>query len=101
MNYKLRNPSTLKPPPALRARAMGRYLFPPPVSDARALRPGDGFHIEAEEREDEGQILAMLGISNRRFQISDLRFEICNLRSRRAWPRPENLRPEDSASGES
>src|SRR5574341_1008948 len=40
----------------------------------------------------------MLGISNRRFQISDLGFEICHLRSRRAWPRPENLRREESHS---
>jgi hypothetical protein len=32
--------------------------------------------VRGEGREEEGQILAMLGISDRRFQISDLRFEI-------------------------
>ena len=69
-----------------------------PRSNARALRTGAGFHCEDEGRKGEGRILAMLGISNRRFQISDLLFEICNLRSRRAWPRPESLCPEESLS---
>jgi hypothetical protein len=34
---------------------MCRYLFPPLVSDARALRPGGGVHREAEGREGEGR----------------------------------------------
>lgn len=74
MNIKLGKALTLNPPPALRARAMGSYLFPPPVSDARALRPGGDLRFESEGREVEGQILVTLGIAYRKFQISDLRF---------------------------
>ena len=38
-------------------------------------------------------VLASLGISDRRSQISDLRFEICHLKSRRACPQPYSRSP--------
>jgi hypothetical protein len=43
----------------------------PRIDPSRDLQAGGGFHLEGEGREEEGQVLAMLGISDRRFQISD------------------------------
>ena len=59
--------------------------FPLVVSDARAPRPGGGFHCEAEGREEEGRGRPMRQV---RLMVTTYR------------PRPENLRPEDSLSRE-
>ena len=74
----------LKPPPAFRARAMGRYLFQRPVSDARALRSGVGFPCEIEGREGEGR-----GRPTREIRLMVRLYR----------PRPENSRPEGSLLG--
>ena len=60
---------------------MGSYLFPPSVSDARALRPGGVFHSKAEGREEEGR-----GRPTREIRLMVLPYR----------PRPENLRREES-----
>jgi hypothetical protein len=60
---------------------MGRYLFLPLVSDARALRPGSGFHCEGEGREEEGR-----GRPTRKVRLMALLYR----------PRPEDLRPEEA-----
>jgi hypothetical protein len=52
----------------------------------QATIKGRGLRIEAM-----GLVLAMRGISNRRSQISNLPFEICNLTSRRESLRSSKL----------
>ena len=64
---------------------MGKWLFPPPVSDARALRPVGGFPFEAEGREGEG-----CGRPMREVRLMALPHR----------PRPEDTRPEESLSEE-
>ena len=60
---------------------MGMWLFQQLVSDARALRPGGGFHCEAEGREGEG-----CGRPMREVRLMVLPYRL----------RPEDLRREDS-----
>jgi hypothetical protein len=60
---------------------MGSYLIPPSVPDARALRPGTGFHSAAEGREGEGR-----GRPTRKVRLMALLYR----------PRPEDSRPEEA-----
>jgi hypothetical protein len=55
----------------------------PPVSDARSLRTGDGFHCEDEGRKEEG-----CGRPMRKVRLMATTYR----------PLPENLRPEESLS---
>ena len=68
---------------SLRLISLWLNLIPPPVSDARALRTGAGFHCEDEGRKGEG---CGRPISKVRLMATPYR------------PRPENLCPEESLS---
>ena len=66
---------------SLRLISLWLSLFPPSLSDARALRPGAGFHCAAEGREGQGR-----GRPTREVRLMALLYR----------PRPEDLRPEEA-----
>ena len=75
---------------------MGSYLIPPLVSDARALRTGDGFHCEDEGRKGEGR-----GRPIRKVRLMATTYRPWFDKAHHSEPveeRPENLCPEESLS---